>query len=265
MRWVWLFIITAPLLVAQTLVQEVHYPWERDHRCTLVPDGGMCKGYFEKYFYNPKTQKCDTFVYGGCDGVVPFESMEECIKACEYRPSIPVKKPALYLYPPKSQKVRVRLAIDGNLTYSLPPYAQGWDVRATPSGRIDGKWDYLFYEVDLRTLTLPQQGWVISAAELAHWCDTTLPRLGLNPKERAQFKEYWLHHLTSHPYYAIYLLDREFVDEHMRLIIEPKPTHVTRLIFYFAPLSSPITLPEPMIQTPVRRGFSVIEWGGITP
>ncbi len=49
--------------------------------CTLEPDPGPCKAYFERYFFNENTGKCEMFIWGGCDGVVPFETMEEC-KIC---------------------------------------------------------------------------------------------------------------------------------------------------------------------------------------
>jgi hypothetical protein len=54
-----------------------------DTRCDLKPDGGQCKGLFWKYYYNPATKKCEEFAYGGCGGVVPFETKEECRGMCE--------------------------------------------------------------------------------------------------------------------------------------------------------------------------------------
>lgn len=47
-------------------------------RCELTPDAGTCEAYFVRYYFDPVTKKCTTFVWGGCDGVVPFETMEEC-------------------------------------------------------------------------------------------------------------------------------------------------------------------------------------------
>ncbi|WP_072679618.1 BPTI/Kunitz domain-containing protein [Arcobacter sp. LA11] len=44
---------------------------------------GMCRGYFIKYEYNEKTKKCQHFVYGGCGGNIPFNTLDECKKSCE--------------------------------------------------------------------------------------------------------------------------------------------------------------------------------------
>lgn len=52
-------------------------------KCSLIPDRGPCKGLFWKYYYNAKTKKCEEFVYGGCNGVVPFETKEECESLCK--------------------------------------------------------------------------------------------------------------------------------------------------------------------------------------
>ena len=46
--------------------------------CTLIPDPGICMAAIQKYFFNQETQQCEDFTWGGCGGVVPFESLAEC-------------------------------------------------------------------------------------------------------------------------------------------------------------------------------------------
>ncbi len=50
-------------------------------RCSLAPDPGLCKAAFTRYYYDQKEQKCKEFTWGGCGGLVPFETLEEC-KQC---------------------------------------------------------------------------------------------------------------------------------------------------------------------------------------
>jgi len=50
------------------------------NRCELVPDPGPCFAFFKKYYYDPIDRQCKEFIWGGCEGVVPFDTMEECIK-----------------------------------------------------------------------------------------------------------------------------------------------------------------------------------------
>ena len=46
--------------------------------CTLSPEPGMCFAAIQMYYFNQETQQCQDFTWGGCGGVVPFESLSEC-------------------------------------------------------------------------------------------------------------------------------------------------------------------------------------------
>lgn len=52
------------------------------HNCDLVPDPGLCKAYIPKFYFDKTDKKCKEFIWGGCGGVVPFNTMEECLQ-CE--------------------------------------------------------------------------------------------------------------------------------------------------------------------------------------
>ena len=54
-----------------------------DSSCYLIPDTGPCFGLFPKYFYNQTTQQCETFTWGGCAGLVPFETLLDCQASCQ--------------------------------------------------------------------------------------------------------------------------------------------------------------------------------------
>lgn len=51
--------------------------------CDLEPDPGPCEAAIEAYYFNQVSQSCDSFTWGGCAGVVPFETLAECQSACE--------------------------------------------------------------------------------------------------------------------------------------------------------------------------------------
>lgn len=55
--------------------------YELPSACELTPDPGPCEALIERYFYNQETGECEMFHWGGCEGVVPFETLEEC-EAC---------------------------------------------------------------------------------------------------------------------------------------------------------------------------------------
>lgn len=174
-----------------------------------------------------------------------------------------VKKPAIYLYPTQKRNINVTLQIKGVITKSEPAYASGWSVTAEPDGLIDGKYEYLFYEVQLEKLNLPVTGWIVEYKELEQWFDINLIKLGLNEKEKSQFKEYWLKELPGANYYELRLLENAFLKENMDLSIDPEPDTLIRLNFYFRALSQKKHIVEPEIITPVRKGFTIVEWGGL--
>lgn len=51
--------------------------------CNLKPDSGPCRAMIPRYYYDAEEGKCKEFTWGGCEGVVPFETMEDCRKLCE--------------------------------------------------------------------------------------------------------------------------------------------------------------------------------------
>lgn len=173
------------------------------------------------------------------------------------------RKPAIYLYPTEDSFVNVQLEINGIITKTIPRHNNGWSVFVTKDGLIEDQYDYLFYEALLRNVKLPETGWVVRSEDLSQWFDINLDKLGLNNREKTQFIEYWLKELPSASYYEIKLLEEAFLDENMRLNISPKPDTIIRLIFNFRPLKKSIQIPEPIIITPQREGFTVVEWGGI--
>lgn len=51
-------------------------------RCELEPDPGDCEAAIPRYYFDKEEQKCKEFIWGGCGGVVPFETLEDC-RDCE--------------------------------------------------------------------------------------------------------------------------------------------------------------------------------------
>ncbi|HSG30155.1 MAG TPA: BPTI/Kunitz-type proteinase inhibitor domain-containing protein [Thermodesulfobacteriota bacterium] len=54
-----------------------------DERCYIKPDPGTCEEFIMKYFFYPEGGNCSSFIWSGCGGVVPFESMAECKEICQ--------------------------------------------------------------------------------------------------------------------------------------------------------------------------------------
>lgn len=51
--------------------------------CSLTPETGPCRAMIKRYFFNPTSQTCETFIYGGCrKNANNFETEEECKEMC---------------------------------------------------------------------------------------------------------------------------------------------------------------------------------------
>ncbi len=65
------------------LVNIIVNPPQLPEECLLLPEVGPCDGLCPRFYFNQDTGNCEMFYWGCCDGVVPFETMEECEAACE--------------------------------------------------------------------------------------------------------------------------------------------------------------------------------------
>uniref|UniRef100_H9GVY4 BPTI/Kunitz inhibitor domain-containing protein n=1 Tax=Anolis carolinensis TaxID=28377 RepID=H9GVY4_ANOCA len=51
--------------------------------CHLLPNPGPCRAVVPRYFYNPKSNRCEKFIYGGCHGNKNnFETLKDCHYTC---------------------------------------------------------------------------------------------------------------------------------------------------------------------------------------
>jgi len=72
-----------PLLIVLLIFAISGCNKENDkNNCALEPDPGNCKASFPRYYYDRVEKMCKEFIWGGCGGTVPFDSINEC-KACE--------------------------------------------------------------------------------------------------------------------------------------------------------------------------------------
>ncbi|MGB5831233.1 MAG: BPTI/Kunitz-type proteinase inhibitor domain-containing protein [Thiohalocapsa sp.] len=55
--------------------------------CLEQPDTGVCRAAKPAYYYDYQSDSCKRFVWGGCGGSIPFESMDACVAACGGRPA----------------------------------------------------------------------------------------------------------------------------------------------------------------------------------
>lgn len=185
-----------------------------------------------------------------------FFSMAEC------------GKPVIYLYPTKETKVNVQVKPNGGLTKVDPFYpTDGWLVNAKPNGDLTNisdsqNYPYLFWEGNAYDMKVPNEGFVLRRAGVKNDMTKLLAKLGLNEKETADFLEFWQSKLEEKPYVFVTFVAQTDFDKVAPLNISPRPDKVIRVFMDYQPLDFPIIVRPLKIETPVRTGFTVVEWGG---
>ena len=179
-------------------------------------------------------------------------------------------KPVIYLYPPKTQTVNVKLDLQGKIVHPYPRYdhKNGWTVLAQPNGMLtevgSGKEFYCLYweglsqhRFDLST------GFVVKGSETIEFLEEKLALLGLNRREANEMIIYWLPRMENNPYNLIHFSTKEY-ERIAKLNITPTPDQIIRIMMVFQPLQTPIRIPAQQLHAPTssRKGFTVVEWGG---
>lgn len=175
-------------------------------------------------------------------------------------------KPVIYLYPKEVIQIEVELEYDGELTCTYPKYEKRWSVLAKPNGTIinikDGReYSYLFWEGKCDFTWNIEEGFVIEGENTLDFLQEKLEFMGLTPKEYNEFIVYWLPMMQENKYNLIYFSKEEY-EEIAKLNIEPQPDSILRVFMVYKALDSPIDIPEQELESFIRKGFCVIEWGG---
>uniref|UniRef100_A0A0C9R5S4 BPTI/Kunitz inhibitor domain-containing protein n=1 Tax=Amblyomma americanum TaxID=6943 RepID=A0A0C9R5S4_AMBAM len=91
---------TANFLILVGFVVSAHATsYARPPRCLKPPAVGRCKAKVPRWYYDPSSNKCKLFIYGGCEGNNNrFQYEVGCLKTC--LPGVPTK-PVCSLHPPK--------------------------------------------------------------------------------------------------------------------------------------------------------------------
>jgi len=185
----------------------------------------------------------------------------------QYSPMVECGKPVIYLYPTTSTQVSVKVAAD--ITKSEPQYPQGgWTVLAHPNGQLDYQgqsYPNLFWEGLGQGIypNLDQYGTVVSQPSLIPTIKLHLAQLGLNDRETADFLEFWTSKLPSTPYVRLTWLGTADMNRLAPLQVSPLPDTVIRVFLDFAGLDHPVSLTPQKLTALPRRGFTLIEWGGL--
>ena len=177
-------------------------------------------------------------------------------------------KPIIYLYPTEETQVNVQLGYKEKIICSYPKYTTGWNVIAQSSGDLKdtdtNKNLYsLYYESDnVVEFQVEKDGFIVKGEDSAEFLEEKLKILGLTDREAEEFIIYWLPKLEANKYNYIRFATREEIDTNMPLTITPEPDTTIRVLMEYKGLENSIKVEEQSLETPGRKGFVAVEWGG---
>ena len=79
------------------LLRSVRYSFQEIQACYYIPHTGPCDAAFPRYYYDHEENECSEFIWGGCVGLVPFVSLEDCESSCNE--SVQVSSNQTFDYP----------------------------------------------------------------------------------------------------------------------------------------------------------------------
>ena len=177
-------------------------------------------------------------------------------------------KPIIYLYPEEETEINVKVADPEKLTVSYPKYSeQGWNVIAKPDGTLKdtqtGRELYsLYYEANTNIdKNMYKDGFIVKGEDMQSFLEEKLAILGLNERETEEFIIYWLPKLEKNKYTFIRFAESEYINSAMPLEITPTPDNVIRVLMEFKSIDKPFEIKEQKLTTPLREGYTVVEWG----
>lgn len=176
-------------------------------------------------------------------------------------------KPVVYLYP--TEPTSVNVAVGADVVMSEPLYPTGgWkNVSAQPSGQLsyqNKNYESLYWE-GYGHGPYPEitRGSVVRSSKAAATIESQLRQQGLHAKEIADFMEFWEPRLPDTPYTRLTWLTKNEIDRLAPLTVSPQPQTSIRVFLDFEGLEKPILLPKQRLVQFERKGFTLVEWGGL--
>lgn len=178
-----------------------------------------------------------------------------------------VDKPIIYLYPEKKTELSVKLGKPENITCSYPKYNNEWNIIANTDGTLidtnTGRKLYSLYWEGKQSVPVEfEDGFVVKKDDTVQFLEEKLAILGLNETEAEEFIIYWLPKLQKNDYNYIRFATMDEINNNMPLYFSVEPDTIIRVLMQYKPLDHYIEVPEQKLETPERKGFVAVEWGG---
>jgi len=184
-----------------------------------------------------------------------------------------IKKPAIYLYPTQKLQITITHNFKGKILNTYPRYTDHWIVVAEPDGTLLNMKDhrsykYLFWD---GVYAFPNEhyhyktGFYVKNEDYVSFLQSKLTSIGLNENEINDFIVYWLPVMSHHNNCFVYFRINDNIDGSSILETKPAVETTIRVFMEFSGIDNISTihkLPGQILPSFIRKGFTLVEWGG---
>lgn len=185
-------------------------------------------------------------------------------------PEMGCAKPVVYLYPEKTTNINIKIGADVKVSEPLYDKEEGWNVTAKPDGSLmvnGAAYSSLFWEGPGHGTYpyLEGRGTVVKTSEALSVIESQLYQQGFKNNEVTDFLAYWSDKMPKKPYTRLTWLTTQEMNILAPLQVTPRADTVIRTFLDYEGLDRYVQLAPQEFNAPERKGFSVVEWGGISP
>lgn len=181
-----------------------------------------------------------------------------------------LRKPVVYFYPEQVTNLTVQVRLAGSFSTQYPKSKDGvWNLKGGPDGVLfdpvtERRYSYIFWEgVNSEGFEIdPARSHVVTSTEAQSFLEHVATRFAFNDRERTDFVTYWLPSLERNERSLVQFLDDATYDRYASMTVSPTPNTVIRLFMIFQRLNREIVAGNPDLPARIRKGFTVVEWGG---
>lgn len=183
----------------------------------------------------------------------------------EFEPNVECGKPVIYLYP--SQQTSFNVKVGAEITKSDPKYNKGWSGIAKPNGELilqGQSYPYLFWEgLGFGLYPEVKSGKIVASSKVKDQIEQDLKSMSLTEREISDFLDFWLSKMPQSKYTRLTWFTNQELDKLAPLSVSPKPDSTIRVFLDFAGLEKPYKISSQQLPRFERKGFTVVEWGGL--
>jgi hypothetical protein len=213
------------------------------------------------------------FVSAAGNSTIKLSDVKDDPIEISLEPRMVVKKPAIYLYPEQKMQIEVIHSFKGKILNTYPAYDNSWKVIAEPNGRLFNTRDNRYYQYlfwDGVYAFSPdhyqyKSGFYVRSEDYVSFLQTKLVAIGLNDNEINDFIVYWLPAMSHYQNCFVHFRVNDNIDGSSALEIKPAAQTTIRVFMEFSgvdDINGAPELPEQVLPTFVRKGFTLVEWGG---